>query len=336
MARLLNEAGYRTRRGSKFSGTTVGRLLRDPIAKGLRRSNYSRNIDGGRKWELKPEEEWIYTKVEPVVSGELWERCNQILDEQRAKYRRPARRAVHLFAGIVCCHCGDKMYVPSNSPKYTCRKCRNKIPTGDLEAIFHEQLKSFLFSPADVREYLERADQALGDKRKLLEALIEEERGLRKEMDKTYSLYIDDKISGQGFAERYGPLEERVGQIGDEITALQSDIDFLRIRYLSSDELLTDAQGLSDKWPEMSASEKRKIVETIVDTIIIGDDDVTIDLLQLPSSSDIDPPDHTDPTDSSDQTNQPAAPSSLESVATWQRTPQCTSPFAMSRIGATC
>ena len=283
VARILNENGYRTRNGSKFSDTTITRLLRDTTAKGIRRANYTRSLGEGKKWILKPREDWIETRIEPIVSEELWNQCNAILDEQEKKSKRPARKAVHLFSGVAFCQCGGKMYVPSNSPKYICYKCRNKIGETDLEDVFHHQLKSFFFSPTEVSDYLKKADKVIKEKEDLLKALIEEERKVKQEMDKTYKLYLDDQITKEGFGTRYKPLELRLKQIDDQIPELQGEIDFLKIQCVSRDEVLNEAKDLYSRWQQLSAEEKRKIVESITEKIIVGTEDVAINLCYLPS-----------------------------------------------------
>ncbi|TKJ35679.1 MAG: recombinase family protein [Planctomycetes bacterium B3_Pla] len=287
VARVLNEAGHRTRKGAKFSDTTIERLLRDPAAKGIRRANYTKSLGEDKKWVLKPESEWVLTKVEPIISEELWEQCNSILDEQKKKHKRPARKAVHLFTGFAYCHCGNKMYVPSSSPKYTCYKCHNKIGTADLEEIFHQQLKSFFFSPDEVSSYLEQADSIIKEKQELLETLTQEARKLQREMDRVYQLYIDEKLDTEGFGQRNCPLQERSRQIEDQIPELQAEIDFLKIQYMSSDEILSEAKDLYSRWPKLNKEEKRKIIETITEKIIVGEDDITINLCYLPPSSEM-------------------------------------------------
>src|SRR3954466_1182245 len=53
VARLLNQSGYRTRNGSKFTDTTVARLLQDPSGKGQYRANHTYRHAKG-KLQLKP------------------------------------------------------------------------------------------------------------------------------------------------------------------------------------------------------------------------------------------------------------------------------------------
>lgn len=283
VARLLNQKGFRTRSGAKFSDTTLDRLLTDPIAKGMRRANYTKSAGDKKHWTLKPEEEWVYSSIEPIVSEEVWEKCNAILNAQKESGKRiPRKPAEHLFAGIAFCHCGGKMYVPSNSTKYTCLKCRNKIPAEDLEAIYQEQLKDFLFSENDLAAYFHQADDAVREKEEQLAVLKKEKTDLGREMDKLYDLYMDEQISKEGFGRKHKPLEERFNQLENQTPKLQSEIDFLKIKNLSSEQILTETRDLYSRWSIMSRDEQHQIVETITESIVIHKDEVAVNLHYLP------------------------------------------------------
>ena len=140
VAEFLNAAGHRGRKGKPFRDTTVEQLLTDPTAKGVRRANYTKMVKGKRV--LKPESEWIFVPCPAIISEELWEECNALLQARKASHKPVAKRAVYVFAGYVYCACGEKMYVRSNTPKYVCMACRTKIPMVDLDQVFQGQLES--------------------------------------------------------------------------------------------------------------------------------------------------------------------------------------------------
>lgn len=117
VAKLLNDLGYRTRGGALFSDTTIGRLLKDTTAKGVRTINESE------------------IGVDPIIEVDVWERANNILQSSQR-----SRTPVYLFTGIAYCACGGRITVPGGSLKYVCEKCRHKIPIDDLNEIFASQL----------------------------------------------------------------------------------------------------------------------------------------------------------------------------------------------------
>lgn len=243
---------------------------------------YTQTNDRAKGWVLKPQSDWVYTEVEPIVSAELWDTCNQVITARR-QGRRPARKAAHLFAGYAFCACGTKMYVWSNSPKYRCGTCSNKIPVGDLEAVYREQLRQFLLSPEEIDAHAAAAKEAMAEKTTLIEATETELRKLESEDERLYQLYLGNALSKEDFGRRHKPLSARRTQLEDELPRLQAELDVLRIGSLSREEALSEAQDLAERWTDLAHEDKRQIIETITERIVIGKEEVEIHLLQIPS-----------------------------------------------------
>ncbi len=126
VADILNAENHTTRNGAYFTGQTVGRLLNDDRVLGIR------------------------GEVEALIPPNLYQQCQDILNSQKGGAKR---KPSHLFAGIVFCGCGDKMYVPSGSHKYVCRSCKAKIHKTDLETVYIEQLRSHHYGKTNISPY---------------------------------------------------------------------------------------------------------------------------------------------------------------------------------------
>jgi site-specific DNA recombinase len=283
-ADTLNKLGYRTRNGSAFSDTTVTRLLRDPTAKGERIANYTKSLGDGKQWVLKPESEWIRLPCPAIVTSEIWNECNAILDAQEGKHKKPGPKAVLLLSGLVKCTCGKSMYVYHANKLYECRGCKNRIGANDLDEIYQTYLQDYLngINPAD---YIEQTDKQLEEKKTLLAATTKERNRLAKRMSELLNLRLDGELSKESFAQDYKPMEERVAQIDAQLPQLEAEIDVRTIQLMSTDKVLTEAKALYERWGEMSFEQKRGIVETITTSIEIGKEDITINLAYAPPIS---------------------------------------------------
>ena len=139
----LNADGYRTANDAEFTGQSVARILRDPS-----------HLENG------------------TVSQDLWDEVQTILSA-RERSGNAKRRVAHLCSGLLRCGCGQTMYVPTNSKKYTCASCRNKIAKDDLEAIVIEHLRDSQSS--EIREIVGRwKSLSVEEKREILENTVQE------------------------------------------------------------------------------------------------------------------------------------------------------------------
>jgi len=285
VAKVLNDKGFRTRNGSQFTDTTIERLLTDPMAKGQRRANYTKSTGENKQWVYKPQDEWIITPCPAIISEDIWNECNRIIEEQSKPRKKPAKKPVHLFTNLLYCStCNVKMYIPSNSKKYVCTTCRqSRIDSQDLEDIYYANLKSFLLTEDHLKEYLLKADGTIETKEEQLKALNQELKKVRENMDKLLDLHLSGELPKDGFGNKYNPLNERAKQITDSLPEIEAEIDFLKIQLLNSSQVQSDAQNLYDRWPQLSIEAKRSIAEQITESISIGGDEIHIKFSYNPS-----------------------------------------------------
>lgn len=288
VARILNDLGLRTRRGSKWSDVAVTRQLTCTSAKGVYAINKTKKDESGKRVE-RPDSEWDYIQCDPIISDELWNQVQAILNEQRTTSRPSGRKPVHTFSGILRCACGGKMAVPSNSPKYVCGDCRNKIPCEDLEDIFRDQL-SFLIRD---RPDLFGEPAANGGEQAETESRLAEARetfaGTRREMTHFENLLAGGDISLERFSEVHPPLEEKRKSLSDEIRRLEQTLSRKKSNSPSTDEAesnksFRDSQILIDHWHSIPVDDRRAIVQTIVSQITIGDGEIEF-AYQFPDKS---------------------------------------------------
>jgi site-specific DNA recombinase len=278
---MLNERGYRTRQSKAFTHATISRLLEDPTAKGLHRSNYTTGRDHANHTIRKDESEWVWNEVEPIVSEAMWEECARLL-KARSQGKRPAKRATYLFSGIATCSCGAKMYVPAGRNKYVCTACHQKIPLDDLERLYRSAIAGFEYSPEDVAAHRQAANEAIRERDGLVAATETELKRLAGAEDELFELFHAGALTKPDFARRHRPISDRRAQLEDELPRLQADRDVLKIGLLSEEFVRSETNDLNGRWETMSFEQRRELVERITDKLVVGKEGIDIRIVESP------------------------------------------------------
>lgn len=275
VARLLNERGYRTRNGGLFADTTVTRLLADPIAKEVRRANYTTSKE--KKRYFKPESEWVILSCPAIITEEVYDKCQEITKQVGGDRKPRSKIPTHIFSGFLTCSCGGKMYMASQTNRYSCTKCKKtKIDAADIEEIYFENLKTFLLSKNNLQKFKVRADDLLQEKKLEQQRLSKERDRIKAEMKNLFSLHSQGQIPTIGFKEFYNSLDTQVQQIEETLLELQGQIDIITVESLNGEHILDNAENLYERWDAFDQTVKRQIVEDLTKSITIGGEDITI------------------------------------------------------------
>lgn len=108
---------------------------------------------------------------------------------------------------------------------------------------------------------------------------------IEEEDEQLYQLYLKGGLSADDFGRRHKPLTDRRSELEDELPRIQAQLDVIRVSATATQAALSDASDLAHHWTRYSPEEKRNLVETITDKIIIGKEEVSVALLRSPFST---------------------------------------------------
>jgi site-specific DNA recombinase len=75
----------------------------------------------------------------------------------------------------------------------------------------------------------------------------------------------------------------RKKQIEADIPRVEAELAVLKVDEFSSEQIMAEARDYHSRWPKMNRDERRKIIELLVKTIVVGDGEITLNLCYLPS-----------------------------------------------------
>jgi hypothetical protein len=141
-----------------------------------------------------------------------------------------------------------------------------------------------------IQKHLDDEMKQVKDKERLLETRKKELVKTKYKIANIIDLYHEGELSKQAFHEHHSPLYDEQNQIEQSILDLSTEIDASKMQSLDNRQILHDAQYLSKQWKSFNVKEKKSIVEAITKSIVVGKEDIEINLAYIPTLAPIGAP----------------------------------------------
>ncbi|MFI3115571.1 MAG: recombinase family protein [Clostridia bacterium] len=264
VATELTNKGFTNTKGNSFSFSTIKGILTNPKYKGYYCGNKTHKYDyrsNDRKYMDK--DDWVMYKdeknVPPIVSEELWDKANDILQRRSDKVMAEDKTSYqnkYAYSGKI--YCGEHnipyyrsmyKYKSGNREVWHCREYVSKgkagctmptIYTDEIEKIMHECYGSILEDKEKITSELVEIYSSIAGNSQNVEDIAKCEvkiKDISAKKDKLLDLSIKELITD-------GEFKKRNEEFNSEVDSLKIKILDLKTEQKKNNELAKDAENL--------------------------------------------------------------------------------------------
>lgn len=256
ISEYFKQKGYKGKNGTPISSQTLRRIIRNPKYKGYYRTGTVKVVDYKlHKAQKMPKEEWkvfeCKENIPAIVSEELWEKCNNILEKKSASClnrveNKDVFKSRYAFSGLIYCkeHKGEE-HMPgynrisgskrSNKPAWACSKyityglkeCESPIiQESELIEILKVVLNKFLSNKEEIIEDLLNKYKKYNFTKDFETEITNIESNIniiQAKKDKLLELTIKSLLSDEEFYKRNEELNKEIEKQQEKIKELKEE-----------------------------------------------------------------------------------------------------------------
>lgn len=283
IANELNRLNVPTRKGAKWTASSISSILKNPVYAGYIRWNWRKNeksyIDGNIVTSRPKHDDYILSEGlhEPLISHEIFEETKQLFqDNNRSVPFNHNHEFKNPLAGLIICSCcGRRMMRRPNA---------NPNVRNSLICVYKEcsTVASYLdLVETEVLKYLDQYANSIAlntsvgsddffqiDYRKdSLKKLEDKSVKLEQQKNRLFDFIEQGVYSVDIFNQRMSKLKDELSDIQNQMTDLQTEIDRFETQASRINSFLPRAQYLLDNYSLMSVMEKNTFLKELIDHI---------------------------------------------------------------------
>lgn len=279
IADILNDKGYKNKNG-EWNPKSVRRVLTSKIYIGY----------------LKWGQVWREAQQEPIVSNEMYEEAQRILqlrsEEHEYHQRRKGKATTYLGGYVYCAKCGAKFtkhttyhYTKSGEkriyPKFICNSrskkhkslirdinCKNKIwKEEELNSQVFSEIKQLALDPEYITEL--KKDRSDDNRPMIIQAEIDK---LDNKMSKLMDLYVMDSISKD-------VLQDKLHDMNEQKHSLELDLEKVNLELnekLTKEEALKIINEFQEVLDKGDFEEIRTVIGELIEKVELDEEDIII------------------------------------------------------------